>query len=103
MFDALKKRSHRFELVCAECGAIADNPSVRHVYCKCGGIYDIRYLKLSDTVNGLPIASATLTADLGQGKTPLVMLDGLGEEPRGCRASRQVGILFSNRIFQGSW
>ena len=79
MVDALKKRSKRFELVCVRCGKATDVPSVRRVFCDCGGIFDIRYFNPSDAVGGLPLASATPSADLGQGETPLVMLDGLAK------------------------
>ena len=75
--EVFKARSDRFELVCADCGAIADSPSVRRVYSECGGIYDIRYFEPLEAVGGLPLASPNLSADLGQGNTPLVVLDGL--------------------------
>ncbi len=77
--DVIKARSDRFELVCAKSGAVADSPSVRQVYSEFGGIYDIRYFNASDAVGGLPLASNALSADLGQGNTPLVLLDGLAK------------------------
>ncbi len=79
MAEVLKARSDRFELVCAACRAVADSPSVRNVYCGCGGIYDVRYFDPSDAVSGLPLSSTKLSADLGQGNTPLVMLDDLAQ------------------------
>ncbi len=78
--EVLKARSDRFELVCAASGAIAASPSVRNVYSECGGIYDIRYFDASDAVSGLPLSSTALSADLGQGDTPLVTLDRLAHD-----------------------
>ncbi len=80
MSKVLDARSERFELVCADSGAVADVPSVRNVYSDCGGVYDIRYFDTSDAVQGLPLASSHITVDLGQGNTPLVKLDRLAEE-----------------------
>ncbi len=77
--DVLVARAERFELVCAECAAVADWPSVRNVKCFCGGVYDIRYFDAMDAVSGLPLADRRNEVDLGQGDTPLVMLDGLAE------------------------
>ena len=73
-------RSERFELVCAACSIVAANPSVQNVYCSCAGIYDIRYFDASDAVSGLPLADSKSAVDLGQGDTPLVMLDRLAED-----------------------
>ena len=76
----MEARSSRFELVCAVCMAVAETPSVRNVYCDCGGIYDIRYFDCADAVTRLPTTASNLTVDLGQGNTPLVRLDGLARE-----------------------
>lgn len=80
MSKVLDARSERFELICADSGAVADVPSVRNVYSDCGGVYDIRYFDTSDAVQGLPLAANEVTVDLGQGNTPLVKLDRLAEE-----------------------
>ena len=80
MSKVLEARSERFELVCADCGSVADAPSVRNVRCFCGGVYDIRYFDAADAVTALPLASVRPAVDLGQGGTPLVMLDGLTED-----------------------
>lgn len=80
MSKVLDARSERFELVCADCGSAADTPSVRNVYCDCGGIYDIRYFHASDAVGGLPLAAKRLKVDLGQGGTPSIELGWLAEE-----------------------
>ena len=79
MSKVLEARSERFELICADCASVADAPSVRNVYCDCGGVYDIRYFDASDAVEGLPLAGE-IAIDLGQGNTPLVRLDRLAEE-----------------------
>ena len=76
----LEVRSERFELVCADCSSVADAPSVRNVYCDCGGVFDIRYFDASDAVNGLPLAAAEVIVDLGQGSTPSVSLERLASE-----------------------
>ena len=76
----LKARSKRFELVSADCDSVAAAPSVRNVYCDCGGVYDIRYFDASDAVKGLPLAASTISVDLGQGETSLVKLDQLADE-----------------------
>ena len=73
-------RSSRFELVCASCNAAASLPSVRNVYCGCGGIYDIVYSDASDAITRLPLAGDGLCVDLGQGGTPLVRLEELTAE-----------------------
>lgn len=78
--EVLEARSTRFELVCAACSEVADVPSVRNVYCRCGGIYDLRYFDAEDAVEGLPLGSPELCVDLGQGGTPLVRLDELARE-----------------------
>ena len=80
LFEVFEARSKHFELVCASCSSVADVASVRNVFCVCGGIYDIRYLNVDDAVEGLPLAGDELCADLGQGRTPLVRLDGLACE-----------------------
>ena len=67
--DVLETRSGRFELTCARCGTVADDPSVKRVYCECGGIYDIRYFDSSDAASGLPLANPDSMVDLGQGNT----------------------------------
>ena len=79
MAKVLEARSERFELVCADCGSVADAASVRNVYCGCSGVYDIRYFDTSDAVGGLPLAGE-VAVDLGQGNTPLVNLDRMAEE-----------------------
>ena len=78
--DVLEARSGRFELTCARCGTVADDPSVKRVYCDCGGIYDIRYFDSSDAASGLPLANPDSMVDLGQGNTPIVRLDRLAEQ-----------------------
>ena len=75
----MEARSSRFGLVCAVCAEVAGSPSVRNVYCGCGGIYDIRYFDAANAVSGLPTAASNLAIDLGQGSTPLVRLDGLAQ------------------------
>ena len=80
MSKVLEARSERFELVCANCGSVADAPSVRNVYSDCGGVYDIRYFDASDAVEGLPLATTELEVDLGQGGTPMIELDRLAED-----------------------
>ena len=76
----LEARSERFELVCAKSSSLADAPSVRNVYSKSDGIYDIRYFDAADAVRGLPLAASEIEIDLGQGNTPLVNLGRLAEE-----------------------
>lgn len=115
MSEVLKARSDRFELVCAESGAIADSPSVRRVYSERGGIYDIRYFDDSDAVSGLPLASSSVSADLGQGNTPLVLLDVLAKSigiaklaaklefcsPTGSFKDRGSAVLISAAVEEG--
>ncbi len=78
--EILVARSKRFELVCAECAAVADWPSVRNVRCFCGGVYDIRYFDAADAVTGLPLSNRYPCVGLGQGNSPLVILDDLAEQ-----------------------
>ncbi len=78
--DVFRERSARFELACAECGAIADAPSVKSLYCQCDGIYDIRYHSPVDAVAGSPLAYPGETLDLGQGNTPTIRLEGLASD-----------------------
>lgn len=78
--EILVARSKQFELVCASCSEVANEPSVRTLYCACGGIYDIRYFNSLDAVEGLPLMANHLGVDLGQGNTPLVMLNDLAEK-----------------------
>ena len=78
--DIFEKRSDRFELVCGRCETVADAPSVRRVYCECGGIYDIRYFESADAVSRLPLTDPRSLVDLGQGNTPLVYLDRLADD-----------------------
>ena len=113
MLDA---RSERFELVCTDCSSVADAPSVRNVYCDCGGVYDIQYFDASDTVKGLPLAWET-AVDLGQGGTPLVELNRLAEElgiaalwaklefcsPTGSFKDRGSAVLMSAAVEEGVW
>lgn len=79
MSKVLEARSERFEQACADCGSVADAPSVRNVYSDCGGVYDIRYFDASDAIEGLPLAGE-IAVDLGEGRTPLVKLDRLATE-----------------------
>ncbi len=79
MNHALASRSGRFNLTCATCTATATQPSVRSLYCHCGGIYDIRYLDGVDATSSLPLGDSE-QLDLGQGDTPLVHLNGLAHQ-----------------------
>ncbi len=72
--DVFSARSKLFQLACAVCGSVSQNPSVKSVYCVCGGIYDIRFHNVDDVLHKLPLVQQKLSVDLGQGDTPLVRL-----------------------------